>query len=66
MDFKNINQKSGGALIYKTVLKLPDFVREQGAICFENGAYTTVREYFKADCNAASGQKMVIYKQFLG
>ena len=56
--------KSGGALISKTVLKLPDFVQEQDAICFGNGAYTIVPEYFEANCNAALGHKMAIYKQF--
>jgi hypothetical protein len=64
LDFKNINQKSGGSFLCKTVLKLPDFVREQGANRFISGAYTTVREHFETVRSAARGQKMAIYKQF--
>ena len=48
----------------KTVLKLPDFVRELGVNRFISGAYILVREHREAVRNAAVGQKMVIYKQF--
>ena len=66
MGLEKLDLKSGGAFLCKTVLKLPDFVRELGANRFKSGAYTTVREHFGAVRNAARGQKMVIYKQFWG
>jgi hypothetical protein len=47
------------------VLKCLDFVRGQGAIWFESGAYTIVREHFGPDRNAAIGQKMKVLKPFL-
>jgi hypothetical protein len=64
LDLENRIVRSGGAFLCKTVLKLPDFVREQGANRFISGAYQSVREHFEAVRNAAVGQKMVIYKQF--
>jgi hypothetical protein len=35
-----------------------DLVRGQGGIRFESGAYTSVREHFETDRNAAIGQEM--------
>jgi hypothetical protein len=46
--------------IKRTDFRCADFVREQGAVQFKNGAYTLVREYFKLGCNAAIEQKMRI------
>jgi hypothetical protein len=35
-----------------------NFVRGQGVVRFKSGAYTTVREHFAANRNAAIGQKI--------
>ncbi len=44
----------------KRVSKALDFARWQGASRFKSGVYTVVLEYFKAACNTASGQKMMV------
>ena len=38
--------------------KTSDHVREQGVLRIENGAYTSVREYFNLRDNAAIGHQM--------
>ena len=40
---------------FKSDFKTPDHTRRQGAIRFESGAYTLVREHFESDRNAALG-----------
>ena len=44
----------------KLAFKPLDFGCEQGAIRFKSGAYTSVREHFEPNCNAAHGQKMMV------
>jgi hypothetical protein len=46
----------------KLVSKFLDLGREQGAIRFESGAHTAVREHFESDRNAAIGQEMNVLK----
>jgi hypothetical protein len=49
----------------KLVSKALDFVRWQGVSRFKSGAYTLVREHFKATRNTVSGQKMRFLKPVL-
>ena len=49
----------------KLALKLSDFVRGQGEIRFESGAYTIVSEHFESDFNTALGQKIMVLKSVL-
>ena len=41
--------------LFKSDFNIPDHARRQGAIRFKSGAYTSVREHFESDRNAAFG-----------
>jgi hypothetical protein len=45
-------------IIIIAAYKSLDLVRGQGGIRFKSGAYTSVREHFETDHNAAIGQEM--------